>query len=132
MKKKKYFSGFINIVKKMSLFKIIDIDEKNYICIDSNKNLYQVEKNKELETLNIKICQLLILNYKLNENSKSSALNNIKLNKKLIIKIKKENNIKLKKEEISDLYDKRLKEESKIRIGDIHYSIKEFNKYVEN
>ena len=70
----------------MKLFKVIDINEKNYICIDSNKNLYQVEKNKELEALNIKICQLLIVNYSINENSKC-LLNKIKLNKNSIIKI---------------------------------------------
>ena len=45
---------------------------------------------------------------------------------------KKENNIQLKKEEISELYDKKLKEEGKIRFGDIHYSIEEFNKYLKN
>ena len=82
----KIFQWFYRVNEKMSLFKVIDINEKNYICIDSNKNLYQIERNKELEELKIKICQLLIVNYSLDKNSKC-RLNNIKLNKKLIIKI---------------------------------------------
>ena len=82
----KIFQWFYRLNEKMKLFKVIDINEKNYICIDSNKNLYQVEKNKELEALNIKICQLLIVNYSINENSKC-LLNKIKLNKNSIIKI---------------------------------------------
>ena len=45
---------------------------------------------------------------------------------------KKDKNIQLKKEEISELYDKKLKEEGKVRIGDLHLSKEEFDIYDEN
>jgi len=79
----KIFQWFYRFGKGMSLFKVIDIDEKNYIFIDNNRNIYLVEKTEELEALNIKLCQLLIVNYKIDENSKT-LLNKIKLDKKLI------------------------------------------------
>ena len=82
----KIFQCFYRFGKGMSLFKVIDIDENNYICIDDNRKIYLVEKSEELGALDIKLCQLLIVNYKIGENSKT-LLNKIKLDKKLIIKI---------------------------------------------
>ena len=86
LSEEKLFQNFYRHNEKMNLFKIIDIDDNYYISIDYTKNLYKIEKNKELELLDIKLCQLLIVNYKLNEDSKN-IINNIKLNKKSIIKI---------------------------------------------
>ena len=83
LNEEKLFQNFYRYNDKMSLFKVIDIEDSYYICVDSNKNLYKIEKNKELE---IKLCQLLIVNYKLNEDSKT-FINNIKLDKKSIIKV---------------------------------------------
>ena len=47
--------------EKLTLLKIVDINEKYYIAINNNKELYQIDKSQKLRKLGVKICQILIV-----------------------------------------------------------------------
>ena len=47
---------------KLTLFKVIDINEKYYIVINNKKELYQIIKNERINALGLKLCQLFFLN----------------------------------------------------------------------
>ena len=131
------FQSYYRHIGKVSLFKVIDVDNSYYICVDNFKNLYRIEKNKELETLKIKICQILMVNYELKQKSKS-FLNDIKLDKKSIIKVSKQEiffgnliaindisviYIKFLDYKINNLYDTIIIDEKEIKINqdEIYY-----------
>ena len=73
--------------KKLALLKVIDENEKFYIVISNNKEIYQIEK-KKLKTLEIKICKLLLIinNFKDIKNSDTN-LKEINLDKSSIIHV---------------------------------------------
>ena len=73
---------------KLTLFKVIDIQEKHYILIDNSKILYRMEKNQTIKML--ELCQLLLLqNFKIYENN-TSILKDIFLDKNSIVHISKQ------------------------------------------
>ena len=72
---------------KLTLFKVIDINEKYYIVINNKNELYQIERSLKLETFDIKICQILLIkNFKLIYNL-NTYLNNISLDNNSIVYI---------------------------------------------
>lgn len=66
---------------KLTLLKIININEKYYIVLNHKKDIYQIERTKKLEDLGINICQLLLIHnfkliYNLNSDLKEIILYN--------------------------------------------------------
>ena len=81
-----YFSPEV-FGNKLSLFKIIDINDKYYIAVNHNKKIFQIIKNdNHHHSLEIKICQLLLIlnDYKIIEHLKYN-LEIIQLNENSII-----------------------------------------------
>ena len=74
---------------KINIFKVIDIEEKYYTMINSAHELYLVKRNKTLEKKEIKLCQLLLINYTINNiyNNKEDYPKEIDLDPNSIIYI---------------------------------------------
>ena len=74
---------------KINIFKVIDIEEKYYTMINSAHELYLVKRNKALEKKEIKLCQLLLINYTINNiyNNKEDYPKEIDLDPNSIIYI---------------------------------------------
>ena len=77
---------------KIKIFKVIDIDEQYYTLINSERMLYAVKRNQEIDKKQIKLCQILLINYTIDkiDNNKEDIPKEIELSANSIIYMSKQ------------------------------------------
>ena len=77
---------------KIKIFKVIDIDEQYYTLINSERMLYVVKRNQEIDKKEIKLCQILLINYIIDkiDNNKEDIPKEIELSADSIIYMSKQ------------------------------------------
>ena len=77
---------------KIKIFKVIDIDEQYYTLINSERMLYVVKRNQEIDKKEIKLCQILLINYTIDkiDNNKEDIPKEIELSDDSIIYMSKQ------------------------------------------